>query len=127
VCGNFCDFSASQQDFGLSVAKQVRGAILHLLSKQNNSKSETVITTPLIYFFQIVHRDLNPAKILITRTGILKLTGFELAKAFSASRKGKDNGYVLNSLLNSDRTFLLHAVVATNIFCYSTPKCFIYI
>jgi serine/threonine protein kinase len=51
-----------------------------------------MLLLPALIFFQIVHRDLNPAKILVTRNGILKLTGFELAKAASASRTDEDNG-----------------------------------
>lgn len=46
-----------------------------------------------IHYNKILHRDMKAANILITKTGVLKLADFGLARAFSASRSGQPNRY----------------------------------
>lgn len=47
--------------------------------------------------FQILHRDMKAANVLITKTGVLKLADFGLARAFSATKNGQVNRYILPS------------------------------
>ena len=46
-----------------------------------------------IHSNKILHRDMKAANILITKTGILKLADFGLARAFSHNQKGVPNRY----------------------------------
>jgi len=46
-----------------------------------------------IHYNKILHRDMKAANILITKTGMLKLADFGLARAFSMSRTAAPNRY----------------------------------
>ena len=46
-----------------------------------------------IHSNKILHRDMKAANILITKTGVLKLADFGLARAFSHNQKGQANRY----------------------------------
>ncbi|CAH0599420.1 unnamed protein product [Chrysodeixis includens] len=46
-----------------------------------------------IHSNKILHRDMKAANILITKSGILKLTDFGLARAFSVAKSGQVNKY----------------------------------
>jgi cyclin-dependent kinase 9 len=46
-----------------------------------------------IHSNKILHRDMKAANILITKSGVLKLADFGLARAFSVSKSGQPNRY----------------------------------
>lgn len=46
-----------------------------------------------IHSNKILHRDMKAANVLITKTGVLKLADFGLARAFSANKNGQVNRY----------------------------------
>jgi serine/threonine protein kinase len=49
-------------------------------------QKRVVTTFSLLIFFQILHRDIKPVNILMTKNGTLKLKNFGLAREFNIDK-----------------------------------------